>query len=74
MSECTISLNTWDGPEPTPGTYVRTISGRTAYEVLTFKPRRPGSKTYGTLRCRRTSPSDVPEGATVFWMQWSRRG
>lgn len=73
MSECTLGVTSWDGPAPTPGVYFKTVSGRTAYEVLQFKPRRPGSKTYGTVRCRRLPPSEIPEGATVFTWEWSRR-
>jgi hypothetical protein len=73
VSECSISLNTWEGDEPRPGFYLKTVSGRSAYEILAFKPRRPGSKTYGTLRCRRVPPNEIPEGATVFWLEWASR-
>ena len=73
MSLVTLTAYSWSGPLPTPGTWLRTERGRTAYEVIEFRPCRPGSKAVGRLRCRRTSPSEIPEGATVFTWQWSAR-
>jgi hypothetical protein len=70
----TLTANSWHGPLPTPGIYLRTTSGRTAYEVVEFRPCRPGSKAVGRLRCRRTEPSEIPEGATVVEWTWSSRG
>lgn len=74
MSLVTLTMNSWDGPLPGPGMFLRTTSGRTAYEVVAFTPCRPGSKAVGRLRCRRTAPSEIPEGATVFDWQWAKRG
>lgn len=69
----TLTVNSWAGPLPTPGTYLKAPRGRTAYEVLAFLPARAGARTLGRLRCRRVVPSEVPEGATVFGWQWARR-
>ncbi len=70
---CTITINSWEGRAPTPGVYFKTPFGRTAYEVISFTATRPGSKTFGRVRCRRLSPSEIPDGATVFHWRWSRR-
>lgn len=73
MSLVTLTANSWSGPLPTPGTYLRTERGRTAYEVVAFLPCRPGSKAIGRIRCRRTEPGEIPEGATVFMWLWGTR-
>ena len=73
MSLVTLTASSWSGPAPTPGTWIRTARGRTAYEVIEFRPCRTGSKAFGRLRCRRTAPSEIPEGATVFTWHWSKR-
>jgi hypothetical protein len=74
MHLVTLTMNSWSGPLPRPGTYLKTTSGRTAYEVVEFKPCRAGSKAVGRLKCRRTEPKEIPEGATVFDWQWASRG
>lgn len=73
IGACTLTVNDWHGPLPTPGTYMRTVSGRTAYEIVEFRPSREGSKALGRLKCRRVEPGEIPEGATVFEWQWAKR-
>lgn len=73
MSLVTLRMTTWHGPTPRPGMYLKTTSGRTAYEIVSFHPCRPGSKAVGSLKCRRTEPSEIPEGATVFDWIWGKR-
>ncbi len=74
MKLVTLTIYSWDLERPRPGTYIRTTSGRTAYEVVEFRQCRPGSKAYGRVKCRRTEPREIPEGATVFPWQWASRG
>lgn len=73
MSLVTLTANSWSGPPPTPGTFLKSTRGRTAYEIVEYRPCRPGTKTAGRLRCRRTEPSEIPEGATIFTWYWSKR-
>lgn len=73
MSLCTLTINSWSGPTPTPGIYLKSVRGRTVYEVVTFIPSRPEAAIYGRVRCRRLSPSELPEGASVFEWHWAKR-
>jgi hypothetical protein len=70
---CTLTIVSWQGVAPTPGVYCKTPNGKTAYEIISFKAARPGSKTFGRIRCRRLPPGEIPDGATVFCWRWSRR-
>lgn len=70
---CTLTINSWAGPIPTPGVYLKSVRGRTAYEIVTFSPARPGAASFGRVRCRRLPPSEIPEGATIFEWQWAKR-
>lgn len=73
MRPCMITINSWSGPPPTPGIYMKAPRGRTAYEVLSFAPARAGSKIFGRVKCRRLPPGEIPEGATIFEWKWSKR-
>lgn len=73
MTPCTLTINSWHFAPPTPGIYLKSARGRTAYEVIEFKPCRPGSETYGRIKCRRLPPSEIPEGATVIEWCWAKR-
>ena len=71
--DVTLTVNAWAGPLPTVGTYLMAARGRTAYEILEFRPARSGARTVGRFRCRRLERTEVPEGATVMGGQWAQR-
>lgn len=71
--DVTLTVNAWDGPLPTIGVYLMAARGRTAYEILEFRPARPGARMVGRFRCRRVERTEVPEGATVIGWQWAQR-
>lgn len=73
MTLCTLTINSWTGPVPAPGVYLKSVRGRTAYEVVMFTPARPGAAIFGRVRCRRLLPSEIPDGASVFEWRWASR-
>lgn len=68
-----LTINSWCGPTPLPGFYLKSARGRTAYEILAFKRSGDGAKSYGRVRVRRLCPSEIPDGATVFEWRWAKR-
>lgn len=70
----TLTVNSWDGTLPAPGHYLVTASGRTAYLVVeVILPRKRDARHVARLRCERSRPSDVPEGAPVHQWFWGSR-
>jgi len=69
----TLTVNSWDGPLPSPGSYVKSARGRTAYELVEFLPSQPGSKIVGRLVCKRLEAKELPEWATVHEWRWAKR-
>lgn len=68
-----LTVNAWDGPLPLPGSYVKSARGRTAFEVIEFRPSRPSAKMLGRLVCKRIEAKEVPQWATVHEWRWARR-
>lgn len=71
--EVILTVNSWAGPLPSPGSYIKSKRGRTAYEIVEFRPSKPGSKTVGRLVCVRMEASELPEWATVHSWVWAKR-
>lgn len=68
-----LNVLAWPGEGPMIGQYVMAKRGRTAYLILEIRLAKPGSKTYGRLRCERTSPARLPKDAVVHGWRWSKR-
>lgn len=69
----TLTVSGWDGPLPSPGSYVKSERGRIAYEIVEFRPSRPGSKMLGRLICRRLEAKELPEWAVVHEWRWAKK-
>ena len=70
---CDLAVHGWHGRLPSPGEYVMSARGRTAYLIVEFLPARGGSKIVGRLRCERTARATVPTGAVVHPWVWTSR-
>lgn len=76
MKPCKLTMR-WGGDPPTIGQFLKAEKGRTAYEITGIRGvrrRRPGlGGPTLVLTCARHAATDVPEGATVHEIRWSKR-
>ena len=65
----------WVGEAPGVGEWLKTPLGRTAYEIVGVRQRKPTLEAPNTfvLTVLRHLPSEIPPGATVHAFEWAKR-
>jgi hypothetical protein len=64
----------WEGRLPSPGDFLRTERGLTAYEIVSVKENtRPDARSRAAFKCWRVPAASVPDGARVHEWRWSSR-
>lgn len=64
----------WDGPLPSPGDFLKTEKGVTAYEIVSVRENlRPDPRSRAAFRCWRVPVAEVPAGARIHEWRWSSR-
>lgn len=68
---CTLTVNSWGGPAPLPGEYVKAARGRTAYLIVRVKSTRV--KHVSGLVCERYRAERLGPQDVVHPWKWAAR-